>query len=170
MDHLDIGKAAIIGFSIGGMINRRFAMDYPDRVSALAILNSPHNRGEAGQQQVEERAKLVDRQGAGATLDEALKRWFTPGYLTDGEGVALARKWCEATDPPSYAGAAWVLANGVRELIAPEPPIRKPALVMTSENDARSTPQMSREISQEIAGSRLHIVPELQHLGPDRKA
>ena len=42
LDHLQIETAAVIGFSIGGMINRRFAIDYPGRLSALAILNSPH--------------------------------------------------------------------------------------------------------------------------------
>ena len=47
LDHLQIDKAAVVGFSIGGMINRRFAIDYADRLSALAILNSPHDRGAA---------------------------------------------------------------------------------------------------------------------------
>ena len=29
LDHLQVTDAVIVGFSIGGMINRRFAMDYP---------------------------------------------------------------------------------------------------------------------------------------------
>ncbi len=57
MDRLGIDKAVLIGFSLGGMINRRFAMDYPDRVAGLVIMNSPHNRGDAGQKAVEDRAK-----------------------------------------------------------------------------------------------------------------
>ena len=38
LDDLGIGAGAIVGFSLGGMINRRFALDHPDRVRALAIL------------------------------------------------------------------------------------------------------------------------------------
>ena len=64
LDHLQIDKAAIVGFSIGGMINRRFALDYADRLSALAILNSPHDRGDEAQALVEARAAAVrDQKG-----------------------------------------------------------------------------------------------------------
>ena len=58
-----------------------------------------------------------------------------------------------------------MLANGVRELIAPTPPVVAPALVMTCENDSGSTPQMARDIAAEIKGAALLIVPRLQHLG-----
>ena len=44
LDRLDIGACHLVGFSLGGMINRRFAMDHPDRVLSLVILNSPHER------------------------------------------------------------------------------------------------------------------------------
>ena len=75
------------------------------------------------------------------------------------------RDWRNQVDPESYAQAAWVLAHGVRELIAPNPPITAPTLVMTCEHDSGSTPDMSRAIAAEIAGAQLCIVPELQHLG-----
>ena len=165
MEHVEIEQAAIVGFSIGGMINRRFALDFPQKVSSLVILNSPHNRGEEFQKQVEARAKAARNQGALATMDEALKRWFTPDYLSHGNGVSLVREWRGLTDPESYVQAAWVLANGVRELIAPNPEINKPTLIITSENDPGSTPKMSYDIAAEIAGSETIIVPNLKHLG-----
>ncbi|MEM9331912.1 MAG: alpha/beta fold hydrolase [Pseudomonadota bacterium] len=165
LDHLNIPEATLVGFSIGGMINRRFAMMFPETTRALAILNSPHNRGKEAQIQVEERANSVRIQGPTATLDEALKRWFTPEFLDEKEDYKKVCQWRELVDPESYAQAAWVLANGVRELIAPEPPIQCPTLVLTSENDTGSTPKMSRDIAGEISGSELIIVPNLRHLG-----
>src|SRR6056300_939201 len=42
MQHLNLSQAIIMGFSLGGMIVRRFAMDYPDMAQAIAILHSPH--------------------------------------------------------------------------------------------------------------------------------
>lgn len=42
LDYLRIDRAALIGFSLGGMINRRFALDFRDRVSALVILNTTY--------------------------------------------------------------------------------------------------------------------------------
>jgi len=59
----------------------------------------------------------------------------------------------------------WVLANGVRELIAPDPPITVPTLVITGENDTGSTPVMSHAIAAEIQGARTIVVDGLQHLG-----
>ncbi len=165
LDHLQVDAVAVVGFSIGGMINRRFAMDYPARVSALAILNSPHNRGEEAQTMVEQRAASVREQGILSTLPDACKRWFTPAFLDSTDCADVVRQWRERVDPESYAQAAWVLANGVRELINPEPPITCPALVVTCQNDSGSTPAMSHDIAAEIEGAQTLIVPELQHLG-----
>ncbi|NNK78082.1 MAG: alpha/beta fold hydrolase, partial [Litoreibacter sp.] len=166
MDHLGIGRAAVVGFSIGGMINRRFALDHPERLAALAILNSPHDRGDEGQKLVEERAAKVREKGAFSTFDEALARWFTPAFRENAPDVmALVRDWRGQVDPESYAQAAWVLANGVRELIRPDPPITAPTLVMTCENDSGSTPAMSHAIASETDGAQTIIVPRLQHLG-----
>jgi pimeloyl-ACP methyl ester carboxylesterase len=165
LDHVGIERALIVGFSIGGMINRRFALDYPERVASLVILNSPHDRGEEAQEMVEARARSVRDQGAFSTFDDALKRWFTPRYLEKGEGPGLARQWRGQVDAESYAQTVWVLANGVRELIAPVPAVRARALVMTCENDSGSTPKMSHDIAAEIDGAEVTIVPRLQHLG-----
>lgn len=166
LDALDIDRAAIVGFSIGGMINRRMLLDHPDRVSSLVILNSPHDRGEEGQAAVEARAATVRDQGAMATMDAALVRWFTPGHLdAHPEHESLVRQWRNAVDPEGYAQATWALAHGVRELIAPTPPIQCPTLVLTCENDSGSTPAMSHAIAAEIAGAETMIVDQLQHLG-----
>lgn len=166
MDHVDIDRAAIVGFSIGGMINRRFVLDHGARASSLAILNSPHNRGEQAQEQVEARALTVRDQGAMATMDAALVRWFTPGHLDHHpEHEAAVRMWRNQVHPESYAQAAWVLANGVRELIAPTPPVAIPTLVMTGENDSGSTPAMAHAIAAEIDGAETIIVDTLKHLG-----
>lgn len=165
LDHLGIARATVIGFSIGGMINRRFALDHAARLDALVILNSPHDRGAEAQEMVEARAAKVREQGAMATMDDALKRWFTPDHLETGNGPARVRDWRGEVDPESYAQAAWVLAHGVRELIAPDPAITAPTLVMTCENDTGSTPQMTHDIAAEITGAEAWVVPRLQHLG-----
>lgn len=164
-DDLDLPGVHVVGFSIGGMINRRFALDHGAYVRSLCILNSPHDRGEDAQMAVEARAKSVRDQGAFSTFDAALKRWFTPDYLTSGAGPALVRKWRELVDVESYAQTAWVLAHGVRELTGRDGEITAPTLVMTCENDSGSTPAMAAGIASEIPNARSIIVPDLQHLG-----
>ena len=161
-----IETAAIIGFSIGGMINRRFVLDHGAHVSSLVILNSPHDRGIVGQELVEQRAIRARDEGPLATIDSALERWFTPEFRSACPNVIHAiRDWRSSVDTRSYARAAWILASGVPELIAPDPPIACPVLVMTCENDIGSTPAMSREISRECDNAHLVIIPDLRHLG-----
>ena len=166
MDALSIPRATLIGFSLGGMINRRFAMDHPDRCDALIILNSPHERSPEAQRLVEERAAATGAGGPAATITETLKRWFTPGFReSDPKAVNWVRETVLANDPENYTRHRQVLASGVVELIRPDPPIPHPTLVMTCENDTGSTPAMSRGIGAEIDGAEVIIVPRLQHLG-----
>ncbi|MEI6099399.1 MAG: alpha/beta fold hydrolase [Alphaproteobacteria bacterium] len=166
MDELSVDRASIIGFSLGGMINRRIAIDHPSRVASLVILNSPHERSPEAQRLVEERAAQTAEGGPAATIDSTLERWFTPEFLTSApDKVAQARAWVLANDPVTYAAFRQVLATGVIELIRPTPAIMVPTLVMTCENDSGSTPAMSKAIASEIAGAETLIVPGLQHLG-----
>lgn len=166
MDHLEIDTAAVVGFSLGGMINRRLAIDHPERVSALVIANSPHARGDDAQRLVEERATASAAGGPGATIDATLERWFTAGFRqARPEVVDAVRGWVLANDRETYAQNRWVLANGVVELIHPTPPITAPTLVITCENDSGSTPSMSQAIAAEIDGAEVAIVPGQQHLG-----
>lgn len=166
MDSLSLKAAHLVGFSLGGMINRRFAMDYPDEVLSLAILNSPHERDPALQKQVEAQAIASAEGGIEAVLDAALIRWFTASFREQHpETVDIIRQTLLRNDTTNYAKHRFVLANGVLELIDPTPALTHPTLVITCENDTGSTPAMSEAISQEIAGSQLLILPQLQHLG-----
>lgn len=166
MDELGIDRAALVGFSLGGMINRRVAMDHPERVSALCILNSPHERGDAQQKLVEERARDTSAGGPGATIDATLERWFTEGFRqARPEVLEEVRDVVMANHHENYAKHRFVLAAGVVELIRPKPPITHPTLIMTCENDSGQPPAMSHAIASEIKGSGVIILPELQHMG-----
>jgi (E)-2-((N-methylformamido)methylene)succinate hydrolase len=166
LDELQILRATIIGFSLGGMINRRAAMDHPGRVAALVVLNSPHERTPEAQRMVEDRAAQTADGGPAATIDSTLARWFTPQFLQGApDMVAYIRSLVLANDPVSYTRHRQVLAQGVVELIRPTPPITAPTLVMTCEHDSGSTPAMAHAIASEIDGAETVIVPGLQHLG-----
>ncbi|WP_101065760.1 alpha/beta fold hydrolase [Roseovarius salinarum] len=166
MDELGMDRAALVGFSLGGMINRRLAMDAPERVSALAILNSPHERDPEAQARVESRARDTAAGGPAAIIDTNLARWFTDRFRHEHpDRLAQVRAVVLANDAKAYAAHRRVLAEGVTELIRPDPAITHPALVMTCECDSGSTPEMSHAIAREIPGAQTIIVPGLRHLG-----
>lgn len=165
MDEVGMARAAIVGFSLGGMINRRFAMDHGERASGLAIIASPHERGEAGQAELEQRAR-DSVAGPAATLDAAIDRWFTPAFEEANPGyIAAIRADILRNDPKVYGECRWVLAHGVRELVRPAPPITHQTIVITAEHDSGSTPAMAHAIASEIEGAQAVIIPDLQHMG-----
>lgn len=173
MEHWGISRAGIVGFSLGGMIARRFAQDHPDRVAALAILHSPHRRSEKAQQAILDRVEQARSEGSGATVEAALVRWFTDAYRTaHPEVMDLVRRWVLANDIGIYHRNYRVLAEGIDEIVAPSPPIAAPALVMTGDEDYGNGPEMSAAITAEIEGAELHILPGLRHmaLAEDPKA
>ena len=166
LTHVKVPAAHIIGFSLGGMINRRFALDFPQKTLSLGIFNSPHERAPDAQRLVEERAAQSDVGGPAATIDSTIARWFTPTFIEQRpDYIERIKSWVLANEPKSYAQCRMVLAAGVTELINPTPPIDKPTLVMTCENDSGSTPAMSHAIAAAIAGAQTVVVPQLQHMG-----
>ncbi len=169
LDAHGVERCAVAGFSLGGMINRRFARDFPESVTALAIFNSPHKRSAREQKLVEQRAARTAENMA-AALDETMARWFTPEFrAAQPQSIAQVRRWVRANDPAVYAGCRRLLVDGVAELTSQvhcsAPPFSHPALVMTCENDVGSTPAMSKAIAAEIPGAQVFIVPGLRHLG-----
>jgi pimeloyl-ACP methyl ester carboxylesterase len=165
MQHAGITRAAVIGFSLGGMIARRFAQDHPDRVTALGILHSPHRRSPAAQAAILTRVDRATSAGPAATVDAALERWFTDACrATNPALMALVRAWVLANDPALYPLIYRLLAHGVEEIIAPQPPIACPTLVMTGDEDFGNGPQMTHAIAAEIAGSETVILLGLRHM------
>ncbi|WP_282610300.1 alpha/beta fold hydrolase [Pelagibius sp. Alg239-R121] len=165
LDENDIESCAVLGFSLGGMICRRFAMDHPGRVSALGILHSPHKRKAAAQDAILKRVAQARQDGPSATVEAALDRWFTEGFRkSDQDRTGLVRRWVMANSKQVYPSIYQVLADGVDELVAPDPAISCPTLVMTGDEDFGNSPEMSQAIAGEISGAQIKILPGLRHM------
>ncbi|MFN0193245.1 MAG: alpha/beta fold hydrolase [Aestuariivirga sp.] len=165
LDHLEIPTVAVAGFSLGGMIARRFAMDFPSRLWALAILHSAHARDKAAHDAIQQRVEQARKDGPQATAEAALVRWFTDQYRgSHPEIMDEVRGWILANRKDVYADIYQVLVDGVTELVAPKTPISAPCLVMTGDEDYGNSAAMSRAIASEIPRSQLVILPGLRHM------
>ena len=165
MDRCGIERAAVVGFSLGGMIARRFALDHPDRLSALAILHSAHDRTPAEREAVRRRVRHTREHGPAANVDSALERWFTPAFrAADPELIDLVRTWITNNDPAIFARIYRVLAEDDAEIVEGLERIACPTLVMTGEDDPGNTPAMSKAMAELIPGARLVILSGLRHM------
>ena len=163
LDHFGIEKAAIVGFSLGGMICRRFAQDHPGRSVALGILNSPHRRTPEAQAAILKRVEQAAADGPSATVEAALERWFTDAYrAANPEMMELVRSWVMANDKAIYPTIYRVLAEGIDEIT--NVPLSLPALALTGDEDYGNGPEMTRAIAAEIDGGEALILPGLRHM------
>ncbi len=165
IDEVDVRKAAIAGFSLGGMIARRFAMDHGSRLWALAILHSAHKRDRAAHDAIQSRVHQARREGPAATVDAALERWFSKSFhRSNPETMHKVRDWVMANSKDVYPDIYQVLVDGVDELIAPSPAIQCPTLVMTGSEDYGNSVEMTHAIAAEIDGAKTVILPGLRHM------
>lgn len=163
---LGISPVPVVGFSIGGMIVRRFVLDHSDKVAAVAILNSPHGRTPAEQEAILKRVAQAREEGPGATIDAAIERWFTPAFRdARPDAIAAIRAAILRNDRAIYHKLYRVLADGEPELTAEIGDVRSPTLVMTCTDDPGNHPAMSEGMARLIPGAELVILPGLRHMG-----
>jgi (E)-2-((N-methylformamido)methylene)succinate hydrolase len=165
MNRVGLAKAAVVGFSLGGMVARRFAQDHPERVLALGILNSPHRRSTVAQDAIAKRAEQATATGPSTMVEAALERWFTEAFrLANPELMETVRGWMLANDPASYQAVYRILADGIDEIVAPHPAIDCPTIIITGDEDFGNGPEMASAIANEIAGAQVLILPGLRHM------
>jgi pimeloyl-ACP methyl ester carboxylesterase len=165
LDYCEITKATISGFSLGGMIARRFAQDLPQRTQALIILHSPHKRSEEAQAAILKRVKQARELGPQSTVKAALERWFSETFrVANPELMETVRDWVTANRIEIYHTIYSVLAEGINEIVEPDPAITCPTLVITGDEDYGNGPEMTHAIANEIKGATALILPGLRHM------
>ena len=165
LDYCEIKKAVIIGFSLGGMVARRFAQDAPEKSQGMVILHSPHKRSKAAQAAILKRVDQARSMGPQSTVEAALERWFTdPFRQANPKLMNKIRQWVMANRKEVYHTIYQVLATGIDEIVKPNPALICPSLVITGDQDFGNGPEMAFAISAEIPGAKTLVLPGLRHM------
>ncbi len=159
LDALGIGRAHVVGLSLGGMTGQAFAATYPARVERLVLMATAAIMGPASAW--EERATAVRRDGMAAVVDAVMQRWFTPGFAGDTRAQAVRRQIL-ATEPRGYAVACGAIAD--MDLRGRLSSIAAPTLVLAGADDPATPVAKSEEIVAGIPGAELVVVPDAAHL------
>jgi pimeloyl-ACP methyl ester carboxylesterase len=165
MAALNIPKATLIGFSLGGLIVRAFALAHADKTQALVILNSAHARTRTQRNAILERVEQAEKDGPSATIDAALVRWFSEEFGRYNPRVLdQVRSWVTQNDADVYPAVYRLLANGdigLEEAIAT---IECPTLIMTGEKDFGNSPEMADQMGAIMPNAKVAILPGLRHM------
>lgn len=152
----------LVGFSLGGLIAQRFALDHPERVHTLTLVSSIAGRTDEEMLQAKRRLQALQQHGASTHVATAVQRWFSDDFRRQRPDVVQARiAQSLANDPVCYAEAYRVLVES--DLSNELHRIRLPTLVMTGAEDTGSTPRMTRLMAASIPRSRAVVFPGLRH-------
>lgn len=158
----EIEQAAVAGVSLGGMVAMQLALDFPSRISALALVCTSAQMDEAAW---ESRIDTVRAQGTGAIAEMAVGRLLSPAFVARHKDIAdgLKRGIMTQSDD-GYAGAGAAIRDMV--LAGRLGDIKAPALVVTGETDI-STPFAGHgdRLLAGIPGAR-HVGLACAHLPP----
>jgi 3-oxoadipate enol-lactonase len=168
MDALAIERAVVHGVSWGGVLALRFALDYPERVRALAVDSSSSEVNERAAQNWIARGEVMLREGP-AGLRNA------PGGLSDARPVGAAHAPAPARaaagvdggpppDPTAYYETCKAVASLYERPMTPElPRIKVPCLAIVGENDQTAGVGGTVKLSRAVPDCKLVIVKDTGH-------
>ena len=170
MDGVGLEQVDIAGFSLGGTVAMRFAIDFPLEVRGLVLVATSSRVGRAAADWYRQRMDMVQR--GDPQLRETLDRDTadvyaeSPGELE--EGLLIRRQ--STADPRGYGNACAAMAALNAAPLDPElGRVTVPTLIVASEKDRHCPPKAAEIIAAGIKGSKVEIVPGAGHPIPVEK-
>ena len=150
-----VSRAPVAGVSLGGMVAMEFALAFPERVSALALICTS---AEMDRTAWEERIAKVRGGGTEAIADLALGRFLSPAFAQANPPIAdTIKSGLIAMADDGYAGAGAAIRD--MALIDRIASIDVPVLVAAGRRDV-STPvsEHGARIAERIPGATLTML------------
>jgi 3-oxoadipate enol-lactonase len=169
LDHTGIGRATLVGLSIGGMIAQHFASLFPDRLQALVLCSTGFQTDEAGKKIFGDRIAQVNEQGIEAQVDSSMSRWFTPQFLSDAPAtIEWVKRMYRKTSPAGFINAC----RAIQELDTLDrlSSITAPTLLIPGELDPAFPASVSRTMQSRIKNAELKALTGAAHIGNVERA
>jgi len=159
IEALGCAPVNLAGHSMGALIAAGVAIDHPDLVRRVALLNGVHRRTAEQRQAVLARAAEISR--GDLNIDGPLSRWFATDYPEVRQTVA---GWLASVSPKGYATAYAAFADGDGLYADRMTDIRCPALMLTGDGDANSSPEMSESMAMAAPLGRALVIDGHRHM------
>ncbi|HEX5073909.1 MAG TPA: 3-oxoadipate enol-lactonase [Gemmatimonadaceae bacterium] len=161
LDHLDVERAVVCGCSLGGVIALWLAVNRPDRLTGAVLANTGAKIGT--NESWDARIAAVRAGGTAAVRDQVVGRFLTPEFRArDPETTSLIAGMIEATSDEGYIAACEALR--ATDLRADASRVRLPVLIVGSERDQSTPPELSRDLHASIDRSELVMIADAAHL------
>jgi len=165
LDALGIGKAHVLGHSIGGMIAQEFYHQYPDRVKSLVLSATSAAFGSRDPAWKESFLnQRIDAMKPYADFAEAAPK-LLDGFIrpdTSPQLRALASLSASPIQKEAYLNAMRLLVTFDRKEDFSN--ISVPILLLAGEHDTQAPPKGMTRLAQANANARFEELPGLRHM------
>ena len=163
IDELNFKKIHLVGFSLGALIARHFASEHSDRLSSLIIHGSIYKRTEDQKRVVKNRFEVAKTNRPGSK-HSAIRRWLSEDFIKKNPDVyKKIYSNLEKNNPKDFLKCYEIFVNYIDDDSMLKE-ININTLITTGENDVGSTPEMSRNLSKMIQGSKFVEIKRGKHL------
>jgi 3-oxoadipate enol-lactonase len=170
MDALELERANLVGFSLGGTIVMRTAIDHPNRVDHLIPVATSSRVGRSAAEWYSKRAEMArsDSLELRSTLEQDTRDVYFNKPDEFGAGWLIRSQ--STADPTGFGNACVAMAALNERPLDPElGHIQAPTLVIAGDRDQHCPPRAAEIIQAGIRGSRLEVLSEVGHPIPAEK-
>jgi len=163
INELSFGKIHLVGFSLGALIARHFASKHSNRLSSLIIHASIYKRTEDQKRVVKNRFEVAKTNRPGSK-HSAIRRWLSEYFIKKNPDVY--KKIYSSLDKNNlkdFLKCYEIFVNYVDDDNMLKK-INVNTLITAGENDVGSTPEMSKNLSKMIQGSKFIEIKKGKHL------
>jgi 3-oxoadipate enol-lactonase len=161
LDLLGVKESVFVGLSIGGIIAQGLAAERLDLVRAMVISNTG---AKIGTREVwDQRIAAARAGGIEALADATMERWFSKRFKTEETAELEAwRNMLTRTPLEGYCGCGDAIAE--TDLWESTARLGLPTLGIAGSEDGGTPPDLVRETTALVKGSRFHLIRGAGHL------
>lgn len=159
LDHLCVRDCVFVGLSLGGFVAQGLAVKRLDQVRALVLSNTAAKLGQPEQWQ--QRIEQVQSKGMAGLAETTLPAWFTKRFR-NGPDFPAWRDLFLAQNVQGVAGCLAALSG--TDFYTPTSGLRLPTLGIAGSEDGATPPDLVRETTDLIPGSRFALIRRAGHL------
>ena len=159
------GRFALVGLSMGGYCALEIVRQAPERVAALALLDTSARPDTPESTANRRRLVALAAQNYERVVEELLPKLVAPAHLSDPAITGAVRAMAGAFDATSFARQQEAIISRAdsRPLL---PSIACPTLVLCGREDALTPLAIHEEMAAAIPGARLVVLEGSGHLSP----
>ena len=159
LDHVGMTGCVFVGLSIGGLIAQGLAAKRLDLMRGMVLSNTG---AKIGTREIwAERIALVEAGGVASLADAVMERWFSKDFLAKPE-LALWRTMLTQTPDAGYAGCCAAISGS--DFFTSTAALRLPTLGIAGSEDGATPPDLVRETTELVPGSRFELIRGVGHI------